>query len=439
MPSRWQVYMPLDEILPAARNPRNHDLEWLGKSVDRLGIVDVVTLDERTGRLVSGHGRLDTIAKTREEIAGGADKDIPDGVEVLDDGTWTVPVDRGWSSKDDADTALVAMNGGKAGWEETGLGQLLADIEAADDSLLEIADYDHAQVAALLGELETSGSTVGWGGRLEPDQVPPAPPEHVTAKGDLWVLGNHRLICGDCTTPTTVEALFDGRKPDAILTDPPYCSGGFQEAGRAEGSIGTDAKIKPRIANDTLSTRGYRALIKTMLELSGAHILYIFTDWRMWVNLFDLTESSGFGVRNMIVWGKPSPGMGRGWRTQHELVMFATDAVVEFDNHKAQGNLILCDRTGNHDHPTQKPVEVLERILAVTDMAEVIYDPFAGSGSTLVAAENQRRACRLLELDPGYCDIICSRFQAMTGQLPMRNGEPHDFGPFEPNPEEVET
>src|SRR5205807_4888415 len=130
--------------------------------------------------------------------------------------------------------------------------------------------------------------------------------------------------------------------------DPPYCSGGFQEAGKAAGSIGSGGakhmhggKFEGGIANDKLSTRGYIALMKAMLGLCQAPMLYAFTDWRMWLNLFDVAESSGYAVRNMIVWDKGTPGMGVGWRTQHELVLFGAKSPVKFDNHKtAQGNVL---------------------------------------------------------------------------------------------------
>jgi DNA modification methylase len=209
-----------------------------------------------------------------------------------------------------------------------------------------------------------------------------------------------------------------------VLTDPPYCSGGFQEAGRSAGSIGTDAQIVRQIANDRLSTRGYMALIKAAIGATAIPLAYVFTDWRMWVNLFDVMESSGFGVRNMIVWDKGSPGMGMGWRTQHELVMFASRAAVQFDGHKAQGNVISASCTGNPDHPTQKPVELLSAILEVTDMAKTVYDPFLGSGGTLVSAHRLGRVCYGCELDPKYADVVLRRAEAegLTAEREHANG-----------------
>ena len=204
---------------------------------------------------------------------------------------------------------------------------------------------------------------------------------------------------------------------DAILTDPPYCSGGFQEATRSRGSVGTDRAVIKRVANDTLSTRGYMALIKAATDRADAGAAYVFTDWRMWVNLFDVLESSGFGVRNMIVWDKRSPGMGQGWRAQHELILYATRMDPRFDAHKAQGNVIQARRTGNKNHTTEKPVELLAAILGVSDFAQRVVDPFLGSGSTLLACEQMGRTGAGAELDPGYVGIALERLSGV-GLLP---------------------
>lgn len=167
------------------------------------------------------------------------------------------------------------------------------------------------------------------------------------------------------------------------------------------------------IANDTLSTRGYMALMKAMLSLTDAGVAYIFTDWRMWINLFDVVESSGYGVRNMVVWDKGTPGMGVGWRAQHELILCGMRVSQPFNPHKAQGNVVACKRTGNVNHPTEKPTELIETLLDVTDMAEVVYDPFCGSGPTMAACERLRRKCRAAELSPAYAAVTLERLAGM--------------------------
>ena len=240
-----------------------------------------------------------------------------------------------------------------------------------------------------------------------------------TERGQIWEVGRHRLMCGDCTSPEDRKLLNAGVIPDFILTDPPYSSGGFQEAARGSGSIGTNRlnsegkKIQPQITNDRLSTRGYMALIKRAVGEVESQGAYVFTDWRMWVNLFDVMESSGFGVRQMIVWDKGSPGMGAGWRSQHEIIMLACRSVIKFDNHKAVGNVRQYPRTGNPNHPTEKPVELLMDILNITDVAQTVYDPFLGSGSTLVAVENAGRDGYGMEIEPKYLAVTLERMAGM--------------------------
>ena len=227
---------------------------------------------------------------------------------------------------------------------------------------------------------------------------------------------------------------MDGAKVDSILTDPPYSSGGFQEAGRSAGSKGTSARpargsltgsqvstmtkrgMPTELANDRLSTRGYQELIKGVLALVQATIVYVFTDWRMWVNLFDVVESSGYGVRNMIVWNKEFPGMGTGWRAQHELILCGTREDGLWNKYMgAQGNVITVKRVPNLEHPTVKPVMLLDTILKTTPFAETVYDPFAGSGTTVIAAERQGRACWAMELEPRYVDASVKRWEDYTG------------------------
>lgn len=255
--------------------------------------------------------------------------------------------------------------------------------------------------------------------------------------GDLFEIGPHRLLCGNCVEADNVERLLQGTTPEVMVTDPPYCSGGFQEAQKSGGSIGTDAEIKwggkrPDIANDTLSTRGWQALLRSAFMSSQAHALYCFIDWRMWTYLFDLAEECGFGVRSMIVWNKESPGMGMIWRTQHELVLFGMRTKVKFDNTKAGTNVINAKRSGNKDHPTQKPVDLVGKLLEVTYWAKNVYDPFIGSGTTMVAAHQLGRKCYAMEMSPMFCHTTIDRMLKLDPTLTvLRNGQPYELPEFE--------
>lgn len=275
-------------------------------------------------------------------------------------------------------------------------------------------DIDTGEIPFLLsgyteeeyGNIVTALSEAMHDTELEDPDAEIEPPDNpITQYGDLWIVGRHRVLCGDCTRPDDKALLLNGEKPEILLMDPPYCSGGSKESSKSTGSIGTERKDGnlPMIANDILSTRGYQNLIREAMTDIPCLYSYIFTDWRMWVYLFDLTESAGFGIKSMIVWDKGSPGMGMGWRSQHELIMFGARSTTHFDGHKGYGNVLSCTRTGNDLHPTQKPVELLEMVVDNNDWAAGVYDPFGGSGTTLVACEAKGQTCYLMELTAAFC------------------------------------
>lgn len=323
----------------------------------------------------------------------------------------------------------------------------------ADNRLAELSEIDNAMLVNIFQDIDLSelpaeltGYTEDEIGDLtaalaeelesdvdekEEDNILEEALEVITKPGDIWIVGRHRVMCGDSTNPEHRDKLFNGDMPEILLTDPPYCSGGFQESGKKGGSIGTDTKFKwdqgtPMIANDTLSTRGFQALVKQAINGTPCTIAYIFTDWRMWIYLFDLVEGSGFGVRNMIVWNKNSIGMGVGWRTKHELIMFGLKTKPNFDKRKGYGNVLDCKRSLNPFHPTQKPVELIEMILDNTAWAKGVYDPFGGSGTTLIAAEKKNQEAYIMELEPKYVDTIVRRYILATGKKNikcLRNGQ----------------
>lgn len=230
-------------------------------------------------------------------------------------------------------------------------------------------------------------------------------------------IGDSVLYLGDC-----LDVLPELTGVDAIVMDPPYSSGGFQEAGKGSGSIGTDAKQKwggqrPTIANDTLSTRGYLRLIRNVCRATRAREIYVFCDWRMWQNTFDAVEDGFFRPRSMIVWNKMTPGMGVGWRNQHELILWGLRGASRI-HEKPSGNVMTIPRSGNPDHPTQKPVALLEALVSGSD-SRVICDPFMGSGTTGVACVKNGRRFYGIELERKYFDIACSRIEAAYRQQPL--------------------
>lgn len=253
----------------------------------------------------------------------------------------------------------------------------------------------------------------------DPDETPPVPEKAVSVLGDVWTLGRHRLLCAS-SSREEARAFFGS--PDCVLTDPPYCSGGFQEGGKSAGSVGTSATHK-QIANDRLSTRGYQSLMTDAVFGIPSQFFYVFTDWRMWISLFDMAEASGAGVRSMIVWDKGTPGMGRGWRAQHELILWACRDTPPYP-HKfgGDGNVLSRKRTGNLLHTTEKPVNVIQDLIKGVPFAKTIADPFGGSGTTLIACEIEGVTCLAAELDPLYVDVTVKRWQDFTGKQAIHEG-----------------
>lgn len=216
------------------------------------------------------------------------------------------------------------------------------------------------------------------------------------------VIGNAELYLGDC-----LDVIPAVDRCDAIITDPPYSSGGFNEAGKSGGSIGTTGERKP-IQGDTMSTGGYFALMRRVLREANADASYLFTDWRMWPYTTEATELSGYRLRGMIVWDKGHGGMGARWKAQHELICWGTKLVSKMG--PGLGNVLSYKRSGNANHPTEKPLGLMEALVKNAEGNSVL-DPFMGSGTTGVAAVLQGKRFIGVELDPKHFETACRRIE----------------------------
>lgn len=403
----------LEKLIPNPKNPNTHPTEQvklLGKIIQATGWRQPITVSKRSGFIVKGHGRLLAARMAGLTHAPVDYQEYSTEAEEYAD----LVADNRLAELSEIDNAMLVNI-----FQDIDLSELPAELTGYTED--EIGDL----TAALAEELESDVD------EKEEDNILEEALEVITKPGDIWIVGRHRVMCGDSTNPEHRDKFFNGDMPEILLTDPPYCSGGFQESGKKGGSIGTDTKFKwdqgtPMIANDTLSTRGFQALVKQAINGTPCTIAYIFTDWRMWIYLFDLVEGSGFGVRNMIVWNKNSIGMGVGWRTKHELIMFGLKTKPNFDKRKGYGNVLDCKRSLNPFHPTQKPVELIEMILDNTAWAKGVYDPFGGSGTTLIAAEKKNQEAYIMELEPKYVDTIVRRYILATGKKNikcLRNGQ----------------
>ena len=241
------------------------------------------------------------------------------------------------------------------------------------------------------------------------------------SRGTPWrervEIGTSVLYLADFRDLADAGVFSDLTGHSAIITDPPYSSGGFQDAGKGSGSIGS--QVEHSIAGDTYSTRGYLRLMRALGQAFGAcSEAYLFTDWRMWIYTFDALEEAGFRVRNMLTWNKGNGGMGIKWRNQHELIAWGARGTMGAG--WGTGNVLDFPRTGNKHHPTEKPVPLLAHLIASAGRGTVV-DPFAGSGGTGVACAQLGNRFRFIgcEVDPVHFRTGCDRVEKAHAQGAM--------------------
>jgi DNA modification methylase len=233
------------------------------------------------------------------------------------------------------------------------------------------------------------------------DDVPPVPVEPVSKLGDLYILGDHRLLCGDSTVLADVERLMGGQKADMVFTDPPYGIG-YQDTKGKHAKIANDADLD-----------GIPDLIS--LVLSNSCPLFICCNWKSWATYERAMTDAQKAPKSCIVWDKKVriQNLDRFYK-QHEFIAY----YGPFGGQKTvAGDVWRCDREVSSEHPTAKPVALIEQALEYASMPkQIVQDLFGGSGSTLIACEKTGRRAYLMELDPKYCDVIVARYEQATGK-----------------------
>jgi len=381
----------VDELTFDPANARRHDqrnIEAIKGSLARFGQQKPIVVDGNNV-VRAGNGTLEAARQLGWEEIDAVRSDL-EGAEM---------------------TAFAIADNRTAELAEWNQEVLAATLQSLDDAEVPVADlgFTSSDMAELLKAVEAGQG----GGEVVEDEVPEPPADPITKPGDLWLLGEHRVLCGDSADTETVRRLMPDQACEMIVTDPPYSSGGRQDGGKRNStSIGTRAD--DAIVRDNLTTKGYVALICRVLACIKAETAFMFTDWRMWTWTFDALESSGYPVRNMLVWDKQRMGMGFPWRSQHELIAFAKQSGAEMMDGKL-GNVLQVNRQPNELHPTQKPIELIATLISNTK-GETVYDPFLGSGTTLIAAEQLGRKCYGMEISPQYCDVIVNRWETLTGE-----------------------
>jgi DNA modification methylase len=389
---------PIDRLLPYAANARTHPDEQIAQiagSIAEFGFNVPCLVDDR-GVLIAGHGRI--LAAKRLGI---------DQVPVIRLGHLTDAQARAFRLADNC----IALS---AGWDEA---LLAAELERLreDGVGLDLLGFAEDELDHLLDGFDQDGASE------EEDEVPEAPTEPVTCPGDMWLLGRHRLLCGDATIATDVERLLDGARPHLMVTDPPY-GVAYDPAWRNEAGVSSTARTG-RVSNDD------RADWRDAWALFGGDVAYV---WHAGIHSRTVAESlaaCGLIIRSQIVWAKPRFVLGRGdYHWQHEPCFYAVrkGATGHWQGARDQSTLWTI-ATGENDeateHGTQKPVECMRRpIVNNSKRGDLVYEPFAGSGTTLIAAENTGRVCLALEIDPRYCDVIVERWQRFAGKSAILDG-----------------
>ena len=374
---------PIDKLVPYAKNSRTHSEEQIAQlaaSIKEWGFTSAVLVDEEGG-IIAGHGRVMAARKLGME-----------SLPVMVAAGWTDAQKRAYVIADNK----LALN---AGWDNDLLALELGELGDLGFDV-ELTGFTADEIQALMPVDLNEGLT-------DPDDAPAPPENPITRLGDVWILGKHRVMCGDSTSIDAVEKLMDGRKADMVFTDPPY-KVEYQSNKRTKS-----AKFDVLKNDDTFLD------IAPIIEACSTGWVFVWTSWKVQTKWIDQFQSMGYPTK-IVVWHKPGGGIGDLKKT------FFSDYEIALVWHRGAelcGKRIGSVWTVNKDgastyvHPTQKPVALAEEALNKTTRASaVIMDLFGGRGSTLIACEKTARDCRMMELDPKYCDVIIKRWQDFTGK-----------------------
>jgi DNA modification methylase len=365
-------------LIPYAKNSRTHDdaqVAQIAASIKEFGWTNPILVDGERG-IIAGHGRLLAARKL-----GMTEVPV---IELKD----LTPTQK--KAYIIADNRL-ALN---AGWDDQLLTIELNEL-LADKFSLDLLGFNADELNALLNPVEINE------GLVDEDEVPEPPPEPITKLGDVWILGNHRLMCGDSTSIDAVDKLMESQRSDMVFTDPPYNVAFNGRSGKFD-----------IIKNDNLPKEEFDAFIKDWLQtfnVNKPNSYYICCNWAFY-GLMQLELKP----KVCIVWAKNVFGLGRGYRHQHEFIIF--DGLIDPDI-KNESDLWQIAKDTKYKHPTQKPVALSERAIKnSTKPNNIVLDYFGGSGSTLIGCEKTGRKARVMELDPIYCDVIVKRWENYTGK-----------------------
>ena len=376
------------EIKPYEKNPRKNDeaVKYVAESIKQFGFKVPIVLD-KDNVIVAGHTRYKAAKKLKMT-------EVP--CVVADDLT-----DEQVKAYRLADNKVAE----KAEW----------DFDLLNSELDELFDFDMTVFGFEDDVIEEEPEVV------EDDYNEELPEEPVTKPGDIWLLGNHRLMCGDSTNITDVEKLMDGDKADMAFTDPPWnVNYGAVKEGNAQG-------YKPRtIMNDFMGTEEFKDfMFEAFASLNFASkdgaMTYVVMSAQEWGNMMLTLAQNNYHWSSTIIWNKDSLVLSRkDYHTKYEPIWYGWkegNRLCPLEDRKQCDVWDIPRPKKSEEHPTMKPVELVAR--AITNSSKpgnIVIDLFGGSGTTLIASEQTNRCCRSMELDPKYCDVIVRRWEQLTGK-----------------------
>lgn len=406
-------YLDPMELLPNADNPRLHkdrQIKALIKSIQTFGFNIPIAIDSSC-KVISGHARLEAAKKI------GLDR-IP--VIYLDHLT-----------SEQVKAFMIADNrlSEMSEWDDNLLATQLKELSTVD------LGFDLEATGFTVGEIDLRIDGLDIVDESAEDEIPVVSEgQAVTQLGDLWLLGEHRLLCGNAQDAQSFEQLMDTRIAGMVISDPPYNV-------KIQGHVGGKGKIKHRefaMASGEMSSEAFISFLTTTFDLLVKHskagsVHSIFMDWKHLPEILTAGQACYSALLNMCVWVKHQAGMGSLYRSQHELVLIYKNGTASHQNniqlgrfgrhrsnvwqyggiqamrHSEEGDLLA-------KHPTVKPTQMIaDAILDCSKRNDIILDPFLGSGTTLLASTRVGRRCYGMELDPQYADTAVQRWQIMTG------------------------
>jgi DNA modification methylase len=377
------TYLPLEGLIPYANNSRTHSeaqIAQIAASIREFGFTNPILIDQ-DGGIIAGHGRVLAARKLALDVVPTI---MLAGLTDTQRKAYVI-----------ADNKL-ALN---AGWDDELLALELSELgELGFD--LELTGFTQEEIDALTPEQIPEGLT-------EEDAVPDVPIDPITKLGDVWLLGKHRVMCGDSTSIDATDALLMGKRADMVNTDPPY-------------GVSYQSNMRTKSAKfDILKNDDVILDVTPVIEACSTGWVFIWTTWKVIDKWLDNTKGFGFPT-NMVIWSKGGGGIGdlkKTFSTDYEMALVFNRGADLTGKRIGSVWKVGKDGAAEYTHPTQKPVALAqEAIDKTTRPGAVVLDLFGGSGSTLIACEKISRVNRSMELDPKYCDVIVKRWQEFTGK-----------------------